>query len=43
MPFKSKKQERWMWANKPDMARQWEEDSKKQVKNKQTSTKKKKK
>ena len=21
MPFKSKKQERWMWANKPTMAK----------------------
>jgi hypothetical protein len=24
MPFKSKKQERWMWANKPAMAAEWE-------------------
>lgn len=24
MPFKSKAQERWMWANKPKMAKEWE-------------------
>lgn len=24
MPFKSKKQERYMWANHPDIARRWE-------------------
>jgi hypothetical protein len=24
MPFKSKKQEKWMWANKPKMAKEWE-------------------
>ena len=24
MPFKSKKQEKWMWANKPAMAHKWE-------------------
>lgn len=23
MPFKSTKQRRWMWANKPKMAREW--------------------
>lgn len=25
MPFKSKKQRRWMYANKPEMAKKWEE------------------
>lgn len=25
MPFKSKAQEKWMWATNPKMARQWEE------------------
>jgi len=25
MPFKSEKQRRWMWRNKPDMARKWTE------------------
>jgi hypothetical protein len=25
MPFKSKQQEKWMWATHPKMARQWEE------------------
>jgi len=25
MPFKSKAQERWMWATHPRMAGQWEE------------------
>lgn len=28
MPFKSEKQRRWMWANKPQMARRWEEEQK---------------
>lgn len=23
MPFKSRKQEKWMWANKPKIARKW--------------------
>lgn len=23
-PFKSKKQEKWMWANNPRLAREWE-------------------
>ena len=23
MPFKSKKQKKWMWANKPAMAKKW--------------------
>ena len=26
MPFKSEKQRRWMHANKPGMARRWEEE-----------------
>ena len=25
MPFKSKAQEKWMWANDPKMAEKWEE------------------
>jgi|TARA_R110000744_G_C18900323_1_gene509174 galactose-1-phosphate uridylyltransferase len=29
MPFKSDKQERWMWANKPEMAKKWSKKSKK--------------
>ena len=29
MPFKSDKQERWMWANKPKMAKKWSKKSKK--------------
>ena len=28
MPFKSLKQRRWMWANKPDMAQSWEDEEK---------------
>jgi hypothetical protein len=24
MPFKSKQQEKWMWATHPQMAKQWE-------------------
>jgi hypothetical protein len=23
MPFVSQKQEKWMWANKPEMAKEW--------------------
>lgn len=23
MPFRSERQRRWMWANKPEMARKW--------------------
>ena len=29
MPFKSKSQEKWMWANYPKMARQWEKHTQK--------------
>lgn len=25
MPFKSEKQRRWMWENKPELAREWTE------------------
>ena len=32
MPFKSKSQERWMWATHPKMARQWEEHTSKKAK-----------
>lgn len=28
MPFKSEKQRRWMHANKPAMAKEWEEEEK---------------
>ena len=28
MPFKSEKQRRWMWANDPEMAKEWEEKEK---------------
>ena len=28
MPFKSEKQRRWMWANDPEMAEEWEEKEK---------------
>ena len=23
MPFKSEKQRRWLWSNRPDLARSW--------------------
>ena len=26
MPFQSEKQRRWMWKNKPDMARKWTDE-----------------
>ena len=29
MPFKSEKQRRWMYANKPEMAAKWEKEEKK--------------
>ena len=28
MPFKSKKQRRWMWANEPEMAKKWSDEEK---------------
>lgn len=28
MPFKSRAQEKWMFANKPDMAKKWVEEHK---------------
>jgi len=27
MPFKSKAQRRWMFANKPQMAKQWQKET----------------
>lgn len=27
MPFLSKAQKRWMYANKPEMAKEWEDDT----------------
>lgn len=32
MPFKSEKQRRWMWANKPKMAKRWAKHSKRKKK-----------
>lgn len=29
MPFKSDKQRRYMWANKPEIAKRWSEEEKK--------------
>lgn len=29
MPFKSEKQKRWMYANKPVMAKKWSDEEKK--------------
>jgi len=26
MPFQSEKQRRWMWKNKPDMAKKWTDE-----------------
>jgi hypothetical protein len=34
MPFKSEKQRRWMYANKPEMAERWSEEGKKGKKKK---------
>lgn len=27
MPFKSRYQEKWMWANHPEMAKRWEKET----------------
>lgn len=27
MPFKSRAQEKWMWANHPEMAKRWEKET----------------
>lgn len=32
MPFKSKAQQKWMYANKPAMAKQWQSDTPKGAK-----------
>jgi len=34
MPFKSEKQRRWMWANKPELARKWAKEEKQKKKKK---------
>lgn len=34
MPFKSKAQERWMWAKDPAMAKRWEKDTPKSTRTK---------
>lgn len=34
MPFKSEKQRRWMWANKPELARKWAKEEKHKKKKK---------
>lgn len=38
MPFKSKKQKKWMWANEPEMAERWTREEKKK-KRKRRATK----
>ena len=40
MPFKSEKPRRWMHSNKPEMAQQWEKESKVKKKTKKKSKKK---
>lgn len=41
MPFKSEKQKKWMYANKPKMAKKWEKEvlGKKSTKTKTTKRK----
>lgn len=36
MPFKSSKQKRWMFANKPEMAKKWMEEEKNGATDKRT-------
>lgn len=31
MPFKSRAQQKWMWANKPAMAKEWQSKTKKKL------------
>jgi len=38
LPFRSEKQRKWMWANKPEMARRWAEHDKRSTKERQKST-----
>lgn len=39
MPFKSEKQRRWMFANKPRMAKRWARHSKKKKRDKRKKNK----
>lgn len=39
MPFKSEKQRKWMHANKPKMAKRWEEEEKKKKRTKKGKSK----
>ena len=36
MPFKSEKQRKWMWANDPEMAQDWEDEEKLEEEEKET-------
>ena len=36
MPFKSEKQRKWMWANDPEMAQEWENEEKLEEEEKET-------
>ena len=40
MPFKSEKQRKWMWANDPKMAKDWEKKKKTEVSFSKVSTEK---
>ena len=39
MPFKSEKQKKFMYANKPEMAKEWEKESRKTMKPRKKSKK----
>ena len=43
MPFKSEKQRKWMWANDPEMAQEWEDEEKLEEEKEATNPKMKKK
>tara|TARA_R100001086_G_scaffold239796_1_gene165468 strand:+ start:372 stop:536 length:165 start_codon:yes stop_codon:yes gene_type:complete len=43
MPFKSKKQRKWMHANRPKMAKKWEKEAAKRKRKKPLKKKRKKK
>ena len=38
MPFKSEKQRKWMWANDPEMAQEWEDEEKLEEEEEEVST-----
>jgi hypothetical protein len=40
MPYKSEKQRRWMYANRPDIAKKWDKEGKNKIESKKRVWKK---